>query len=131
MYPKAHFTSNAIAPTLERQLYPAPPEPEIPSLQPFDRSPETIGEPQPSPGALRTITVAAFTPDGSPLPPGPVGYLCRVNSAGTLTRVRAITGTEPVIGVRSPMRFVIEKVETTVPVGFDIDGFFAVANYAD
>ena len=125
MYPKAFFTSNIIAPTTEAQLYPKPQEEGVDSLQPFDRYPETIGEPQPFPNALRSITVAAFTADGSPLPPGPIGYLCRVNSAGTLTRVRAITGTDPVMAVNSTMRFVIEKVETTVPVGYDLDGYYA------
>lgn len=125
MYPKAFFTSNVIAPTTEAKFYPPPPQDGIESLQPFDRFPEVIGEPQPFANGLRTITVAAFTPDGSELPQGTLGYLCRVNSAGTLTRVRAITGTDPVIAVNSTMRPVIEKVETDVPVGFDLDGYYA------
>lgn len=127
MYTKASFTSNVLTPGVGAITFPQPGA----ELQPWERKPELIGGLQPFGEHVRDLTVAAFAEQGHVLPPGPLGYVCRVNSAGGVTRIAEITGLAPIVAIRSPMRFVIEKVETTVPVGFDIDGFFSVANAAE
>lgn len=127
MYAKSQFTTNVIRPGTGAMTFPPASGP----LQPWERKPELIGAAQPFAEHVRDITVAAFAAEGETLPPGPIGYVCRVDSEGGLTRIAEITGTVPIVSIRSPMRFVIEKVETTASVGFDIDGFFSVGASAE
>jgi hypothetical protein len=127
VYQPAHFTTAIIGPTTEAVTVPGPEGPGAP----WDRQPEALGEPQPFAATSSSLVVAAYAADGHVLPPGLLGYVCRVDSRGGITRMRPISGTFPNVVIPYPMRFVIEKIETPVPVGIDIDGFFSVGGVAE
>lgn len=120
------FTREIIPATTEACFYP-PPTTDGTNPRPIILYPE-FHVPDGTPNSPRALRLRVKTTEGTPLPEAVLaGYVCCVNSDGSLTRVLSVFTDEAFNGggllLSAPIGAVIEKVETEIPLGFELDGW--------